>query len=149
MKFEAISRKINVFVNNCFIKVWIWKSFRTRVTNMIMIFFQQISFLLKRFLVEYRFLFRILRFLAQNHLALLKDRFCKKMLIKRAKTIGSNILENIFRFFKIAKLEFKVRVQYGLKQNASSYDPLSKRSWNSRHRYTVAYGKKNIHLWHP
>ena len=30
--------------------------------------------------------FPILRFLSQNHLALLKDRFLKKMLMKRAKT---------------------------------------------------------------
>ena len=32
------------------------------------------------------FPFPILRFLPQNHLASLKDRFLKKMLIKRAKT---------------------------------------------------------------
>ena len=37
-------------------------------------------------LYNYRFLFPILRFLPQNHLASLKDRFLKKMLIKRAKT---------------------------------------------------------------
>ena len=34
----------------------------------------------------YRFPFPILRFLPENHLAWLKDRFLKKMLIKRAKT---------------------------------------------------------------
>ena len=33
-----------------------------------------------------RFPFPILRFLPQNHVASLKDRFLKKMLIKRAKT---------------------------------------------------------------
>ena len=38
------------------------------------------------FSVKYRFSFPILRFLPQNHLALLKDRFLKKMLLKRAKT---------------------------------------------------------------
>ena len=38
------------------------------------------------FLVKYRLPFPILRFLPQNHLASLKDRFLKKMLIKRAKT---------------------------------------------------------------
>ena len=40
-------------------------------------------------LIEFQlntFPFPILRFLPQNHLASLKDRFLKKMLIKRAKT---------------------------------------------------------------
>ena len=44
------------------------------------------SFQLNQFSVKYRFPFPILRFLPQNHLASLKDRFLKKMLIKRAKT---------------------------------------------------------------
>ena len=44
-----------------------------------------ISFLLNRFSVKYRFTFPILRFLPQNNLALLKDRFLKKMILKRAK----------------------------------------------------------------
>ena len=47
---------------------------------------QHITFQLNQFLVKYRFPFPILRFLPQNHLASLKDRFLKKMLIKRAKT---------------------------------------------------------------
>ena len=38
------------------------------------------------FHLKYRFPFPILRFLPQNHLASLKDRFLKKMFIKRAKT---------------------------------------------------------------
>ena len=37
-------------------------------------------------LVQYRFPFPNLRFLTQNHLALLKDRFLKKILLKRANT---------------------------------------------------------------
>ena len=45
-----------------------------------------ISFLLNQFSVKYRFPFPILHFVPQNHLALLKDRFLKKMLLKRAKT---------------------------------------------------------------
>ena len=36
--------------------------------------------------VKYRFPFQILHFLAQNHLALLTDRFLKKMLLKRVNT---------------------------------------------------------------
>ena len=44
-----------------------------------------ISFLLNRFSVKYRFPFPILRFLQKIHLALLKDRFLKKILLKRAK----------------------------------------------------------------
>ena len=48
--------------------------------------YHHILFLLNQFSVKYRLPFPILRFLPQNHLALLKDRFLKKMLIKRAKT---------------------------------------------------------------
>ena len=53
-----------------------------------------------RILVNYRF-----RFLVQNHLALLKYRFLKKMLLKRA---------NTRRLFKIAWFEFNVTIHYGL-----------------------------------
>ena len=42
-----------------------------------------ISFLLNRFSVNNRFPFPL--FLPENHLVLLKDRFVKKMLLKRAK----------------------------------------------------------------
>ena len=48
--------------------------------------------------------------------------FCRK-------TICSNnsftLIENNFRFFKIAKFEFKVKVHYNLWQNAPSCDPLN------------------------
>ena len=44
---------------------------------------QEILFLPNRFLIKYRFTFPI--FLAQNHLALLKNRFLKKMLLKKSK----------------------------------------------------------------
>ena len=47
---------------------------------------RHISFILNLYSVEYIFPFPILRLLPQNHLTLLKDRFVKKMLIKRAKT---------------------------------------------------------------
>ena len=67
----------------------------------------QISFLRIRFSVKYRFSFPILRVLSQNHLALLKDQFLMKMLLKEQKpiaffcrTIGSNnsvtLIENNF-----------------------------------------------------
>ena len=46
-----------------------------------------ISFLLNRLSVKHRFPFSILRFLPQNHLALLKDRFLKKMLLKKYKNL--------------------------------------------------------------
>ena len=75
-----------------------------------------ISFPLNWFSVKYGFPFPILRFLLLNHLALLKDRFLKKMLLKRAKPGGffpqnyrlkyfySNWKQ--FQVFKIAKFEF-------------------------------------------
>ena len=50
-----------------------------------------VRFYLKRFSVKYPFPFLILRFLPQNHLALLKGWFLKKMLLKRAKPITLNI----------------------------------------------------------
>ena len=70
-----------------------------------------ILFLINRFLVKYRFPFPILRFLPLNHVALPKDQFLKKMLLKRAKpvsffhkTIGSNnsftLIENNSRFLR-------------------------------------------------
>ena len=46
------------------------------------------SFLLDQFSVEYRFHFQISWFLQENHLALLKDRYLKKMLLRRAETIA-------------------------------------------------------------
>ena len=65
----------------------------------------------------------------------LKDQFLKKMLLKRANTrrlffaklktpiiVYSNWKK--IQVFKIAKFEFKVTVQYGQWQNASSCDPL-------------------------
>ena len=75
-------------------------------------YLQQSTFLfqLNLFSVKYRFPFRILRFLPSNHLALLKDRFLKKMFLKRAKThrlffsklsaqiILFTVIENNFRF---------------------------------------------------
>ena len=74
-----------------------------------------ISFLLNQFLVKYRFPFPILRFLPQNHLALLKDRFLKKMLLKEykpdaffRKTIDSNNSFTLIeknQVFKIAKFK--------------------------------------------
>ena len=42
-----------------------------------------ISFLLNQSSVKDRFPFPILHFLPQNHLVLLKDRFLKKMLLKK------------------------------------------------------------------
>ena len=52
-----------------------------------------ISFLFNLFSVKYRFLFPILLFFPQNHLALLKDRFLKKMLSKRALTRRSFLVK--------------------------------------------------------
>ena len=64
--------------------------------------------------VKYRFSFPILRSLPETPIALLKDRFLKKMLLRRAKTrtfflktIGSNnsftLIENNFRFLTLKK----------------------------------------------
>ena len=41
---------------------------------------------MKKSIPDYRLSFPILRFLPLNHLAVLKDRFLKKMLLERAKT---------------------------------------------------------------
>ena len=72
-----------------------------------------ISFLPNWFSVENRFPFYILQIFTINYLAMLRDRFLKKMLLERAKThwlffprkpIGSSntftLLENNFRFLK-------------------------------------------------
>ena len=81
-----------------------------------------ISLLFNRFSVKYILPFQIWRFLPYNYLALLKDRFLKTMLLKRAKPrhfcfffpqiIGSNntLIENNLR--SLAKFEFKVRAHY-------------------------------------
>ena len=73
-----------------------------------------ISFLLNWFSVKYRLNFPILRFLPLNHQFFPKDRFLKKMLLNRAKTvafffcktIGSNNYSTII---------FKVTIQFCLK----------------------------------
>ena len=74
--------------------------------------YHHILFLLNQFSVKYRLSFPILHFLPQNHLALLKDWFLKKMLIKSAKTrrlffrktLSSynyfTLIENNFRFLR-------------------------------------------------
>ena len=98
---------------------------------------RHISFLLNRFSVKYRFPFPILRFLPQNHIALLKDRFLKKMRLKRTKTrrffffvktIGSNtsltLIEHNFSFFEITKFEFKVTVHCSLLAKCTKLWPL-------------------------
>ena len=87
------------------------------------------------------FPFQFCVFWPQNHLTLLKDRFLKKMLSKRAKTrrffrkhMGSNnSLTKFYKFkkiqvFKIAKFEFKATVHYGLWANAPSCDRLRPQS---------------------
>ena len=56
-------------------RIWLW------ITTA-----YDIPFLLNRSSVEYRFPFRILRVLSQNHLALLKDRPLKEMRFKKSKT---------------------------------------------------------------
>ena len=79
--------KNRYFVNNCLIKIWIQKSFCTYVTHMIVIVHHthHILFLLNLFLLNYRFhlsFFFCYYFLPQNHLALFKDLYLKKMLFK-------------------------------------------------------------------
>ena len=86
----------------------------------------QMSFLLNRFSVKYRLPFPILCFFTPNHLALLKDRFLKKMLLKRAKTK--------FQVFKIAKFEFKVTV------HSSPLGKMYLETWKS------ANGKNDRHI---
>ena len=53
--------KIWYFVNNCLIKVWIWKSFRTYVTHIIVILYSTSRFVSTESF--FRFPFLILRFL--------------------------------------------------------------------------------------
>ena len=70
-------------------------------------------FYLIAFQLNIDFLSAILRLLPQIHLALLKDRFLKKMLLKRAKThwlFYSNWKQ--FQVFKTARFEFMVTVHY-------------------------------------
>ena len=61
-------------------------------------------FLPSRILVNYKFPFPSLRFLAQNHLALLKDRFLKKVrkisVIKRIKCIVYCVIKATVGFRK-------------------------------------------------
>ena len=73
--------KNRYFANNCLMKVPILEFFSTHVTYIIVVIFCT-----ARILVNYRFPFQILRFLSQDQIALLKDRFLKKMLLKRACT---------------------------------------------------------------
>ena len=91
-----------------------------------------ISFLSNQFSVKWRFPFRVLRL---NYLALLKDRFLKKNVIKRAKThrlFSQNCRLKLFFYsnwkqfqvFKITKFEFKVTVHYGLWANCTQLWPL-------------------------
>ena len=74
-------------------------------------------------------------FLAQNHLALLKDRFLKEMLLKKeqkpvafflAKTTGSNIkLKTISGFQDSLVWNQWNSYTMAYRQNASSCDPLN------------------------
>ena len=67
--------------------VRIWEFFCTHVTHVIVVIFCTTDFVSpKSIFSQYRFPFPLLRFLGQNHVALLKDRFLKKMLWKRAIT---------------------------------------------------------------
>ena len=87
MKFGAISWKIKLYSNNSLIKVGIWNLLHTCYShNCDYLPYSKVSFYQIDFLVRYRFPFPILRFLRPNHQALLKDRFLKKMLLKRANT---------------------------------------------------------------
>ena len=97
-----------------------------------------ISFLPFRFSVRHRFLFPILRgfFTVKSPIELFKDRFLKKMLLKRAKTcrlcftklqaqIFSYSSWKQFQVFKIAKFEFKVTVPYSLWAKGSQLWPIN------------------------
>ena len=67
-------------------------------------------FLSHRYLVRYKFHFPTMRFLSQNHLALFKDRFLKKMLLKRAKThrlFKAKLQAQINHFFTIMEINFR------------------------------------------
>ena len=81
--------KNRYFANNC-LKKFESKSSFAHMWHMLLWLSDahHISFLLDRFSVRYRFPFPILRFFYRKFTsrALLKDRFLKKMLLKRAKT---------------------------------------------------------------
>ena len=91
-----------------------------------------ITFLIKDFQLKTDFPSQFSVFLLLNHLALLKDRFLKKMLLQWAKTCRL-FLQNYrlfysnwkqFQFFKIEKFEFKVTVHYGLSAICTQLWPL-------------------------
>ena len=87
VKFGAISWKIDILSITAWLKFESKSSFAHMWRMLLWLSdAHHISFLLNRFSVRYRFPFPILHFWPQNHLALLKDRFLKKMLLKRAKT---------------------------------------------------------------
>ena len=69
--------------NNCLIKVWIWEFFCTHITHVIADILCTAKFVsTNQFLVTCRFPFPILHFKEQNHLALLKNRFLKKLRLR-------------------------------------------------------------------
>ena len=100
-------------------------------------YLHHIKFQLIRFSVKYRFPFPILHFfIVKSPIALLKDRFLKKMLLKTAKTrrlffaeLYAQIdlllkLKTIFVFFfKIARFEFNVAVNYSLRSKCTQLWP--------------------------
>ena len=68
--------KNQYFANKFLIKIRIWELFFTHFTHWLgLSLAQQISFLSNWFIVKYKFPFPTLRFLEQNDLELLKDRF--------------------------------------------------------------------------
>ena len=98
--------KIWYFVNNCLIKP---KSFCTLCDTYSCDYLPHTTFSFLLFSVKYRCPVQILHFLSLNHLALLKDWFLKKMLLKRAKphwhflqnhrlNKSFTLIENNFRF---------------------------------------------------
>ena len=108
--FGAISWKFDILSMTAWLKfesknpfaqmwpIWLWLAT-----------VHHIWFLLNKFSVKYRLPFPILHFLPWNHVALLKDRFLKKILKKKPsaffhKTIGSNNSftpnENNFTFLR-------------------------------------------------
>ena len=122
-------RKNRYLVNNCLIKIRMWKiplymcdSYHCNYLPHTHIRLYLIGFQLKRRISLSNFAF----FYRKITLALLKDRFLKKMLLIReksvsfffCKTIGSNNFFycnwKLFQVFKIAKFEFKVTVHYSL-----------------------------------
>ena len=80
--FGAIFLKNRYFANNCLIKVRIWEFLFTHITHINVIILRTANFvstkwILVGFLLNTNF---------PSHLALLKDWFIKKMLLKRANT---------------------------------------------------------------